>query len=368
MNDLLLIREKIILFYKKYDVVILALLKFLVGFTLFRMIDGLGVPHEKIANLMGEGSFIMHLFMAVIFTILPPTPANGLVVLYLALQVSSSISFAVLVLLLGLAILLFYGRMAPQKSYLIVGILLGFHFKMPYAVVLFAGLYMGVSSVIPLSIGTFVWYVWPKLQSLLQTMEPADVGEHAEKFLAVPLEILATFKVFFATLIGDYRWVFIAFVFAMMVIAVAFISKISFKYAREISIIAGGFVGLVGMIFAITMVDIPLSIGGVFIASIFSVMLMLLLSLFDMVLDYDNAERLQFQDEYFYYHVQVIPKIGLERPSFKDKSDKKLMDSFRKDTNLTREKAEEREIERARRREAHTRDELENTRENNKLK
>ena len=63
------------------------------------------------------------------------------------------------------------------------------------------------------------------------------------------------------------------------------------------------------------MFDINVSIVGIIIGSIFSVLIAKVVEFFAFHVDYSRAEKVQFEDDEYYYYVKAVPKITVATPS-----------------------------------------------------
>jgi hypothetical protein len=71
---------------------------------------------------------------------------------------------------------------------------------------------------------------------------------------------------------------------------------------------AAGGVALFSFIIAAA-VSAQISYGGEMLSIIYSLAIACVMVFFDVLLDYDKAENVQFQDEDNYYYVKIVPKI-----------------------------------------------------------
>lgn len=331
MEQLIVVRQQIIGFYKKFEVAVNYILKFFVGLFIFSRVNSLGMYREEFEVLFGSGAAFSYLaLLSLLFTISPPSIALFLVAVAVAIQLSVVLEVAFFVFLLLILLIVFYARLAPRHSMLILAMVFGFHFNMPYAVVLFAGLYFGVASIIPVILGTAVWYFLPFFTNLTQEFAQiaaaapvVDYQYHAEyydvstTFMEILFELPATFlDVFsriFTQLTTDFNWIVISFVFAMILLAANLISRIAIDYSKDIAIGVGAVVGMVCMIMVVMAVEVDMTIGGIFISSIFSALFVWIASFFEGVRDYQRVERVQFDDEDNYYFVRIVPKVSAEK-------------------------------------------------------
>ena len=312
MDQLLFVREKMICYYKKHETIINFIGKFIAGLLILSIINGIGGYHEALTPFFkGPVSLPFLLLMALLFTVLPPMLANGLLALNVVAQISISLEAAFFVLLLLLLVLVLYVRMAPKMSYLIVAVILGFYFRIPYAVVIFAGLYCGLTSIIPITIGVLIHSFIPFFAGLIENASGPVLAEKTDMF-NMAMGFLDSYKLIFENIAGNFDWVFVAFVFAMVICAVYAVTRLSIDYARDIAVGIGALISILGfMIGNIVMVG-NYSIVSILLFTMLSAILVECIRFFDSILDYKKAERVQFEDEENYYYVRIIPKILMD--------------------------------------------------------
>ena len=311
MEQLLWIRENIISFCKKFETVIWFVVKLIAAMYVFELVNDIGLWRDEFTPLFTAPlDFPLQMLLALLFTILPPTAANLLLILAILVQFSLSLEVAFYVFVLLVLILAFYGRISPKKSLLIVAIVIAYRFNLPYAVALFAGLYLGVTSAIPIIIGTGVSAFAPFFLNLADTMRTPETLDLIE----LPITFMELYKTIFEHMSTNLDWVVWAFVLAMAVLAVYAISRLSFPFAKDIAVASGGLLTIIGFAIAKSVAGIDISMGSVVGGVLLSILLVEFVRFFDSILDYRRVERVQFEDEDNYYYVKVVPKIVGEHP------------------------------------------------------
>lgn len=306
MEQLINIRQNIIDVYKRFEVMINHALKFILALIVFLHIVQLGMYREEFAILFNGGTgLVFALLFAVIFTVSPPALGLFFVATLVALQLSLVVEVAVLVFLFLLLIIVFYARLAPRQAMLILAIVIGFNLNIPYAVVLFAGLYFGVTAIVPIVLGTAVWSFLPLFTELARNTPVAAEMDLME----LPVAFMEVFGQFYEIVTTNLAWVIIGFVFAMMILAVHLISMLSMARAKDISLGLGAFIGLVSMIMIVTVADVPLTMSGIIVGSLISLGLVFVAKFFDNVVDYTRVERVKFDDDDNVYYVKIVPKV-----------------------------------------------------------
>jgi len=305
MEQLLRHRQNLIALYKKFEVYINHVLKFVAALVVFWRINSLGLYRDEFTMLFNGSTGVAFLLLAaLIFSVAPPVMSLVMVAIVVAIQLSLVVEVAILVFLLLMLIILFYARLQPKQCMLILALVFGFYFNVPYAVVLFAGLYFGLAAIVPIVIGVMVWNFLPFFTNLAQT-RPAMVEFD---IIEMPTAFAEVFNEIFAVLTTDISWVIVGFVFAMMILAVHLISLLSINRSRDIALGVGAGIGLVCTLMVVAITNVDMSVLGVILGSIVSFGLIWVVKFFDKVKDYSRVENVQFEDEDNVYYVKIVPK------------------------------------------------------------
>jgi len=309
MDQLFRIRDTIVKLYKRAEVIIRLVLRFLIGLLVFSLIDKLGDPMAQVSSVItpDRGTLFLVL-LALLFAVLPMTFGYTLMVLDIGMQMSGTLLPAIVVVLALFFIMVFYVRLAPRENMFVLAVILGYYFKLPFLIPLIAGMYFGITSIIPITIGVFIWNFIPSLGTLT-----AALGDTSAISLDNIADLPATFGGFYDTVLNllktNTNWIVISFVFAMTVLVVYGVSRLSFNFAKELSIVGGALFCMVLTFAASLMSNIDISVGGTIGGTLASLAIMFVIRFFDCVLDYKHAESTNFQDEDNVYYVKVIPKI-----------------------------------------------------------
>ena len=292
MEQVLIAREVLVKFFKRFEFLILPILKFLLGFYVFSGINGIGHVHASLAPFIGTASGMTNLFFALMFTIVPMSLSWILIIISVTIQFSANIEIAIAVFLFLLFIFLFYARMAPRESILILFTVIAFRFNMPYLVPLLVGLYFPVTAIIPVAVGVFVNAQIPVLFNLM-TPGGAIVGmadlDIADLLTELPTALTAVYTSLISS-VTSTQWVYSAVIFAMVIILVHFVSRHSIDFSKEIAILLGCVMNIFGFIVAILMTTETANPGIVILGTIICGFIAWLIRFFDGVLDYQRAE------------------------------------------------------------------------------
>jgi hypothetical protein len=309
MEPILQARETIVRFYKQFEAPVRFLAKLFIGVVIFSVLSNIGSNigfHTAGFAEFFEPPLVVPIIilLGILYVILPPTLSYTIMIAVIGVQLSPNTELTILTVLFLLCILVFYIRLAPKESVLILCTIAAFYFRIPYVVPLLAGLYCSVTALIPIAIGVFIWNVIPVLNLFLKTSETAGLN---------PMELPNTFGALmpelFTEVLVNQEWIFTSFIFAMVVLAVYGISRINLDYSKEISIGLGAILTIVSFIIARILAEMKVNIAETVLFVILSALIAVTVRFFDIVMDYSRSERVEFEDEDNYYFVKVVPKV-----------------------------------------------------------
>ena len=309
MEQILVARDASVKFLKKYEFFILPILRFLLGFYVFSLIGRIGHGAEALEILTGPSMRMpFAMLMGLLFSILPIGMGYFLIALNIIAQFSASPEVAVMVGAVLLLILFSYGRLGGSERWLLIFMLLGFYLRIPYIVPLIAGLYFGIQSVFPITIGIFLWEFYPFTFELMNVERPV-----AETIIDIPESFGLVFSYGIEIVTANDQWIAVAFVYALVVLIVFAASKMDVDFSKEIAILLGVVINIVSFIFLRLAVGLDVNIFAMILLSVVSGLIVLFIKLFDVILNYQRAERVEFEDDEYYYFVKVVPKMTISR-------------------------------------------------------
>ena len=97
--------------------------------------------------------------------------------------------------------------------------------------------------------------------------------------------------------------------FLLVSLVVYVIRKLSIDYAWTIAIVAGSLVNFIVLFAGYLMIGISGKIMGLVVGTLVSLAVAFLLEFLFFNLDYSRTERVQFEDDEYYYYVKAIPKM-----------------------------------------------------------
>lgn len=299
MTTLLVAKQYIKNFISKYEVYLKPLMKLIVALTAMMMING------QIGYMRRLDDISIVLIVALMCSFMPMNFIIFVAALFTVLHLYAlSLECAVIVLVLFLVMFLLYFRFSPKDTLVVLLTPMCFILKIPYAMPLAMGLLGTPASAVSVGCGITVSYL------------VSYIADNAASFTGTDMEdMVARFRLIIDGFLNNRDMFLTIVAFAFTIIVVYIIRKMSVNYAWTIAILAGALMDVMVLLVGDLMFDTNVSIGGVIIGSIFSVLIAMIVQFFAFNVDYSRTEKVQFEDDEYYYYVKAIPKITVATPS-----------------------------------------------------
>lgn len=298
MTTLLVVKQYMKIFYSKYEVYITPLLKFLLAFISLMLIN---------ANL-GYRAAINKMSIVLIVSLMCSFMPTNFIVIMAALFVllhlyAFSLECTVVVGVSFLLMFLIYFRFSPKDTVAVVLTPVCFLLKIPYVVPISMGLIGTPASAVSVACGVVSYY-------MIRYVDDNDtiLSGMADE------EVMAKFRIVIDGILNNKEMVVTIAAFAITIILVYFIRRLSIDYAWTIATVAGALVNIMVILVGDLMFDTNVSLLGAIFGTIISVMLTAVLQFFAFHVDYSRTEKVQFEDDEYYYYVKAVPKVTVTRP------------------------------------------------------
>lgn len=327
MASILELKEKLTRFYGKNDAYIRPVLKFVLAFVTFTMIN------QNIGYMTGISKMPIALILALICSIIS---VNGMMVLaslvIIADMYALSVEVCIVTVLMFLVLYLVYFRFAPKNGYNVVLTPLCFKLHIPYIMPVGTGLLQGIQAVFPVACGTILYYFLNGVKENATTLSDASEADETTSKIVVALN----------QLLGNKELYLVLGIMIATTLIVYTIRKRAIENAWRIAIIAGILFETVGLIVGYMLLGMADKTIGVLIGNVVAVLIALLIQFLFFNLDYSRTERLQFEDDEYFYYVKAVPKALV---SGSDKKIKRFNGKEDKEERLTKKRfAEEMDI------------------------
>lgn len=298
MNRLLEAKGYVSKYYAKHSNIVDKAIKFIVAILSLTFIN----------QNIGFSEIISKPFMTIILSLicmmLPAPMTIVFMVIATLLQLLTLSSGATIVA--GVLFVIMYGfyiRYAPGKSIVILLMPIAFMLHIPVAVPIVLGLIGSPICILPVSMGTIVYYLIDYVQSNSTLLGTVGEGGVMEQVATYAQQIL----------VNREMWCSII-AFAICLLLVYNVRRMSVDYSWEIAIIAGTLGNINAMAYGYIIMDIKLSYVSLIVGSIVAVLIAFIVKFFVFAVDYTRTEKLQFEDDEYYYYVKAVPKVSVTIP------------------------------------------------------
>ncbi len=296
MTNLLEIKDRLIRFYSKYETYLFPVVKFIVAIVLFTVINmNIGFM-EKISR------FPIALILALVCAILPVNATIWLAAfVVLADMYALSMEVAVTTLVLFAALFFLYFRFAPKDGFAAVLTPVCFKLNIPYVMPIGCSLLRDAYSVVAIICGTVIYYFLDGIHQNSGTLKNvvAD-GETAAT--------TSKFDISVGQLLSNKEMYLVIAIFTITAIVVYLVRRLEVEHAWTLAIISGVLIEVVGLFVGYLVLNVSGKTLGLLIGNILSLLISFVIQFLFMNLDYARTERVQFEDDDYYYYVKAVPK------------------------------------------------------------
>lgn len=296
MTNLLEIKDRLIRFYSKYETYLFPVVKFIVAIVLFTAINMNVGFMEKISR------FPIALILALVCAILPVNATIWLAAfVVLADMYALSMEVAVTTLVLFAALFFLYFRFAPKDGFAAVLTPVCFKLNIPYVMPIGCSLLRDAYSVVAIICGTVIYYFLDGIHQNSGTLKNVvtDGGTAATT---------SKFDISVGQLLSNKEMYLVIAIFTITAIVVYLVRRLEVDHAWTLAIISGVLIEVVGLFVGYLVLNVSGKTLGLLIGNILSLLISFVIQFLVMNLDYARTERVQFEDDDYYYYVKAVPK------------------------------------------------------------
>lgn len=330
MTSLLVVKEKIMDFYKNFEVLVKIIAKFILAYFVFYFVN------TELGYMESLTGMTPTLFLSAICAIVPVSVfvlVFALVVVLHLYKLSAVLS--IIALIVFVLFYLIYLKFAPDQGILIVLYPVLAQFNLHFMIPLIGAMAFNPFAAIPVAFGVIFVKV---LEYLKDAASLGDPGMDVQG-------IMTSYQYIFDHLLADKEMIAYIVVFTIVIVVVYAISRLSMNYSWYIAIVVGTIINVAGL--AVMGADVDsISIGMVVVGSLIGGLLAAFVQFMGCTLDYARKEYLQFEDDDYYYYVKAVPKIQVTQAerkvkSFSEREEKPKKEKNSKKTKKSKKQEEE---------------------------
>ena len=299
MSGIFKIKNAIRNFCRKEDELITPIFRFIFSYALFLTIQKLFGYND----LAGKKEVIF--LLSVLASLLPDSFLFFMSGVVISLHCFSvSLETGAVFVIIFILMYCFYMRFFPRYAYVILMVPIFYLLGIPYAAPIIVAMTAGLLGFIPAAFGVVIYYF---------SLSVAEVSRMLAVTDSSMAEELAAFKHLIVSMISNKEMYTSAAIFAITVVITGILAKFTYDYAIYIAIAGGTVINIFGSIFAGYIMNQDVPMNQVVIGSIIGLIFAIVVRFGKGILDYKRTERVQFEDDEYYYYVKAVPKIDAEK-------------------------------------------------------
>ena len=299
MTALLELRENLKKIYSRNEAFILPVIKFLLSFIVLSIING------KMGYMTKLDNMAIVLIVSLLCSFLPTGFMAFFAMMFAVLHMYAlSIETAAVGLVVFLLLYLLFLRFTTKEALVVVLTPVLCMLKLPYVMPVAMGLIGTPASCVSVGCGVVVYYL---LQTVI-TNAPTINSMGAE-------EATAKLRLLIDGMLGNKAMLVMIAAFAITVIVVYLIRRMSVDHSWTIAMVAGVMIEVMILLVGDLMYDTNLSIVSALLGAVVTLIACKIIEFFRFCLDYSRTEKVQFEDDEYYYYVKAVPKMTVAAPT-----------------------------------------------------
>lgn len=299
MTALLELRENLKKIYSRNEAFILPVIKFLLSFIVLSIING------KMGYMTKLDNMAIVLIVSLLCSFLPTGFMAFFAMMFAVLHMYAlSIEIAAVGLVVFLLLYLLFLRFTAKEALVVVLTPVLCMLKLPYVMPVAMGLIGTPASCVSVGCGVVVYYL---LQTVI-TNAPTINSMGAE-------EATAKLRLLIDGMLGNKAMLVTIAAFAITVIVVYLIRRMSVDHSWTIAMVAGVMIEVMILLVGDLMYDTNLSIVSALLGAVVTLIACKIIEFFRFCLDYSRTEKVQFEDDEYYYYVKAVPKMTVAAPT-----------------------------------------------------
>ena len=299
MTALLELRENLKKIYSRNEAFILPVIKFLLSFIVLSIING------KMGYMTKLDNMAIVLIVSLLCSFLPTGFMAFFAMMFAVLRMYAlSIETAAVGLVVFLLLYLLFLRFTAKEALVVVLTPVLCMLKLPYVMPVAMGLIGTPASCVSVGCGVVVYYL---LQTVI-TNAPTINSMGAE-------EATAKLRLLIDGMLGNKAMLVTIAAFAITVIVVYLIRRMSVDHSWTIAMVAGVMIEVMILLVGDLMYDTNLSIVSALLGAVVTLIACKIIEFFRFCLDYSRTEKVQFEDDEYYYYVKAVPKMTVAAPT-----------------------------------------------------
>ena len=299
MIQLLVWKDWLRNFYRHYARILLPIVRFLLAFAVFTMINGQIGYEAKLTKLpvVLALSFFSAFMPSAVLVLL----AAGAVLIHIY---AASKMMTLVFLLVILILYLMFARFVPRYGWALLAVPMLYYLHIPYVSPLVLGLVATPVSALAVGCGVVIHYLL-LLMKETALMATGSMGME---------DVLAMYTYVLKSITGNRHMMLTIGIFFVVIFITWFVRRLRIAHAHEIAILVGVVANILLFLLGDLVLDVSDELLYVIFGSLGSGVLAFIIQFFRFTLDYSTVENVQFEDDDYYYYVRAVPKLKVTTP------------------------------------------------------
>ena len=302
MKELIKVKNTIRDFLRKYEEIIFPILKFIWCYLVFHSV------HTMFNYMELFDRKLVILLLAVMSAMLP----DGFLVFLSGVVIgcncySVNLEVGLSFTLLFLLMYCLYIRFFPKYSYVLFMIPLCYMINMPFLAPLLVVVFAGIGGALPAAFGVVLYYFSVYTRDIAGMLSNAEDEETVE-----------VLQYYIDHILKNKEILLLMLVFMLTIVIASVIHKLSFPFSWYAALFAGGLVCILSYLILGNSLGVQKDMSSCIAGTLMGFLIAAVVQTAKGVLDFPHTERVQFEDDEYYYYVKAVPK--LDAPEKKKKS------------------------------------------------
>lgn len=301
MIAMLVFKEKMKLFYSRFEMLLIPVIRFTLSLVTFLIIS------RNVGFMNRLNSPVILVVLALACSIMPygiaVIIAGGLILAHIS-TVSIELTLILSVCMLMVAVL-YYG-FQPGDSYLLLITPIFYILKIPYAVPLLVGLSKTPAAAVPVGCGTFIYYILQYVKQNAGVLTNDASLDITQKYVQIMKSMISN-KLMMLMIVACVTGVLVVYL----------IRRLSIDYAWMIAIVVGAIAQLTVIFIGVYIFDVSAPMVELLLGTLGSMLIAGIYNFLIFSVDYSRTEYTQFEDDDYYYYVKAVPKLTISTPDVK---------------------------------------------------
>ncbi|MCR5501378.1 MAG: hypothetical protein K6F53_00045 [Lachnospiraceae bacterium] len=298
MKSLLVLRQHIINFVGKNEVYLKPVFKLLLSLIALLFIN------RKLGYMQKIDNTSVVLIAALMCSFMPMNFIVLIAAIFVLLHMYAlSIECAAVTLVIFVILFLLYFRFSPKDTIVVVLTPILQILGVPYIIPVSMGLLGNPASAVSVGCGLIVSYMLKTINgnaAALSSMETEDVATR--------------FRLIIDSLLDNKLMILMIAAFGITIILVYVIRRLPMDYSWPAAIITGAIAQSVLILVGSLMLDVSVSKAGIIVGSLLAIVIGFVIQFIWFNVDYSRTEKVQFEDDDYYYYVKAVPKANVSMP------------------------------------------------------